>query len=121
MSQDAAINAEWVPTSCTLPTADRPSRIREFDALFKHDLLSIDTSDSEVVRFDLRDGPEVARRVAELAARETACCSFFAFDITVARGRLGLTVSTDVQHRTVLAAMADRARHLLAGTARHGH
>ncbi|MEV6153769.1 hypothetical protein AB0L53_25835 [Nonomuraea sp. NPDC052129] len=32
--QDIALGQQWVPSECTLPTAEQPLRVAEFDALF---------------------------------------------------------------------------------------
>ena len=46
------------------------------------------------VRFELRADPEVAARAASLAAKETGCCSFFTFDLTISDGTVAMAVST---------------------------
>jgi len=98
----------WVPTSCTLPTAERPLRVAEFDELFGTATESVSRT-AEGVRLVLRPEPEVAARSAELATRETGCCSFFAFTLTVAAGTLVLDVTAGPAHREVLDALAERA------------
>ncbi|MEV4838269.1 hypothetical protein AB0K05_27425 [Nonomuraea sp. NPDC049486] len=34
MTQEIALDQAWVPSACTLPTAEQPLRVAEFDALF---------------------------------------------------------------------------------------
>ncbi|HLL61550.1 MAG TPA: hypothetical protein VK401_00770, partial [Propionibacteriaceae bacterium] len=67
-----------VPEACRLPTVQRPLRLAEFDRLFitatAADRLSLGR-----VRIALPSSPEVAAQAAELAVRETQCCSFFTF------------------------------------------
>ena len=75
----------WAPEACTLPAADRPQRAADFDALFAGAVRGIEWAGPARLRLDLQPGPHTAARVAELAAAETACCSFFT--ITVAAGR----------------------------------
>lgn len=100
---------DWVPSSCTLPTVDQPLRRREFDEFFVDDVISVGQTSPLEVHFDLRAEPEVAARAANLAAKETACCSFFRFDLTMTHGTVEMVVSTDSQHEAVLAALVARA------------
>jgi hypothetical protein len=98
----------WVPPSCTLPTADQPLRVAEFD-----DLLAGTTAERpapERLTFRLEPTPEVAAHAAGLAARETACCSFFTFALTVTAGMLTLDVTVPPAHVSVLDALAGRTR-----------
>ena len=80
----------WVPTACTLPTAEQPLRVAEFDALF-----------ATAVRPAERTGPttllvhlpaDAASTIRDLVARETACCSFFSFAVTLDSRGIGLEV-----------------------------
>ena len=66
----------------------------------------------------LRAEPEVAGRAAELAARETGCCSFFAFTLTATGGALTLDASVADPHVEVLDALAARASETAAGSGR---
>ncbi|MGB3439424.1 MAG: hypothetical protein WBA97_11795 [Actinophytocola sp.] len=99
---------EWVPPSCTLPTADRPLRVAEFDGLFAT-AVRMDRPAPGELRFAFPASPETAGIAATLAARETECCSFFTFTLTVAAGELTLAVSVDERHVEVLDALAARA------------
>lgn len=101
---------DWVPASCTLPTAEQPLRRREFDDLFAQDVLAVSQTSPVEVRFELRADPDVASRAAGLAAKETGCCSFFTFELTIADSTIGMVVSTEPAHETVLAALAARAQ-----------
>lgn len=99
---------DWVPQSCTLPTAERPLRVAEFDELFGTVTEAV-TRTADGVRLTLRPEPEVAARAAGLAMRETECCSFFAFTLTASAGTLSLDVTADPAHHAVLDALAERA------------
>lgn len=105
---------DWVPASCTLPTTEQPLRRAEFDDLFAEDALSVERVSSEQIRIQLDGDAEVAGRAARLAAKETGCCSFFTFGLTMSEGRTSMTVSTAESHAAVLAALADRAEAQLA-------
>lgn len=68
----------WVPESCTLPTAEQPLRVAEFDELFAASVRTVERVDPTTTRLVLSaDGTDRARG---LAARESSCCSFFAFE-----------------------------------------
>ena len=54
----------WVPSACTLPTAERPLRRREFDALFADDVLAVVRTSPTQTRLDLRADPDAAARAA---------------------------------------------------------
>ena len=100
---------DWAPAACTLPTASRPLRLAEFDALFAGHLQQVHRIDAGRLRLTLTPGAQVAGTAAALAARETACCSFFTFELTITDGTLHLAVSAPSAHSDVLAALADRA------------
>ncbi|VXB56545.1 hypothetical protein [Aeromicrobium sp. 9AM] len=102
----------WVPSACTLPTVDRPLREAEFDALFVHDVIGVEDA-PEGVRLELRAETDVVARAAELAVRETSCCSFFRFELSIAHGNTTMLVSAVPDHADVLDALADRARSLV--------
>ncbi|WP_207947325.1 hypothetical protein [Actinomadura sp. 7K507] len=57
----------------------------------------------------MRPEPDVAGRAAELAARETGCCSFVTFTLTATGGDLALHVSVGDRHIEVLDVLAARA------------
>lgn len=70
----------WVPAeACTLPTADRPLRLAEFDELFASSLRSVRRSGDVSLRLHLAGQAE--ERARELTAREVDCCSFFSFEV----------------------------------------
>ena len=104
---------DWIPEAYTLPTTERPLRRAEFDDLFAEDVLTVHESSPLEVRLELRAEPNVAARAAQLAAKETACCSFFRFDVVATDGRVAMVVSTESPHEVVLAAMAERAKATL--------
>jgi hypothetical protein len=99
----------WVPRSCTLPTAQQPLRVAEFDALFAEAVTGVERVAPDRVRLQLRAEPGVAGRAAELAAAETGCCSFFTFALTMSAGVLSLEVEVPGQYVEVLDALAARA------------
>jgi hypothetical protein len=100
----------WTPEACTLPTAERPLRVAEFDALFADAVTRVETTGPGRIRMGLRADPAVAGRAAELAARETGCCSFFTFTLTATGGDLAMEISVPDTYTDVLEALAARAR-----------
>lgn len=103
----------WAPDACTLPSAEQPLRVADFDALFRAGALRVDRAAGQELTVTLRPDPLVAAKAAELAVRETACCSFFRFDLAVADGAVTLRITAGSEHAATLDALADRARGLL--------
>lgn len=77
--------------------------------MFDADVRSVRRVSSSSVELELRPDPAVAAHVAGLAARETACCSFFTFTLTIGDGALVLGVRTPSDYADVLTALAARA------------
>ena len=94
MSENLLASDDWVPRACTLPTVDQPLRRAEFDALFAQDVASLEQVSPERLRFELRADPDAAARAAALAVKETGCCSFFTFDLSIGDGQVSMTVTT---------------------------
>jgi hypothetical protein len=100
-----AIPDDWAPDACTLPTAERPLRVAEFDDLFTF-----------VVRAQRR-GPQrldlVLRRIVEapardLARRENECCSFFTFEFESIGDDVVMQIGVPPEHVDVLDALEAR-------------
>ena len=105
----ALVEGSWVPQACSLPTAEQPLRLAEFDELFASAVRGMERVDPLRVRLDLRPEPEVAARAADLVVRETACCSFFSFALGATGGQLALDITVPAGHVDVLDALAARA------------
>lgn len=104
------IEPTWVPDACTLPTADQPLRLAEFDALFAADVTDVQQPSADTALLILRPDARIAARAADLAARETACCSFFEFTLTATGGQLTMRIRTPPAQQRVLDAVVERAR-----------
>jgi hypothetical protein len=98
--------ATWVPDACTLPTAEQPMRVAEFDDLF-----------ATVVRPAVRSAPDTlqiflpadaAAAAHDLMARETACCSFFAFSVRPSADEAVLELRVPASQVAVLDALQQR-------------
>jgi hypothetical protein len=102
-----------VPDACTLPTAEQPVRLAEFDDLFATAVHGVQTLGQTHARMRLTGPAGLADTVRDLTARETACCSFFTFTVTpepVADGEaLTLDVRVPTGYADVLASLAERA------------
>jgi hypothetical protein len=111
----SAQQAWEAPESCTLPTAEQPLRVAEWDDLFAETLESVTRTDAQRVRLALAGPPELLGRVRDLADRETECCSFFEFTVSTPGGSTVLAdIAVPANHVEVLAALADRAEAQLA-------
>ncbi|WP_189153130.1 hypothetical protein [Lentzea pudingi] len=97
---------DWVPRACTLPTAEKPFRVAEFDELL--DGAARHRPQRTRLVLELEPRPEVAARAANLAVRETGCCSFFTFELTATGDGLSLAISVPAAHAEVLDALAAR-------------
>ncbi|MFI7707465.1 hypothetical protein [Nonomuraea sp. NPDC049480] len=62
-------------------------RLDEYRSLFGQHLISREKT-AQGIRFQLRAEPGVEEQVRDLAAREKACCAFFAFDIRLDGGQV---------------------------------
>lgn len=113
----------WVPTdACTLPTREQPLRVAAFDRLFAEALVGAElVADAGEPRGNLLLAGEedLVRRVRELVAAETSCCSFFTFDVSeqpgrqrdgVRSSRVRVDVAVPAARRDVLEAQIGRAR-----------
>ncbi|MFI7131800.1 hypothetical protein ACIBQ1_39420 [Nonomuraea sp. NPDC050153] len=109
MTQNVAPDLGWAPSACTLPTAEQPLRVAEFDALFADAVQAVQRPEQTRLRLELVFSPDHAARAAELAARENGCCSFFTFTLTIADGSLALEVAVPTEHIEVLDALTERA------------
>jgi hypothetical protein len=96
----------WVPEACSLPTAEQPFRVAEFDTLFAQHLKSITRISPTTV--DLILAAEAESTTADLTTRETECCSFFAFELTPNDDHLGLRITVPPAHVAVLDALSAR-------------
>lgn len=99
----------WAAQACSLPAAERPTRMAEFDELFSSALLRLEQPEPGRVELTLDPTAEVAASAAALMVRETACCSFFTFTLTATGGQLQLDVTVPTTHIAVLDALETRA------------
>jgi hypothetical protein len=96
----------WVPEACTLPTAEQPFRVAEFDELFAAHLESVTRIDPTTLGMTL--AAEARATTVDLTARETECCSFFQFELTTNDDHLTLRITVPPAHVAVLDALSAR-------------
>jgi hypothetical protein len=119
-----AMTTSWVaPDACTLPMVEQPMRVAEFDTLFSTDVVAVERISSTRLRMILEGQTDLATRTRDLAERETACCSFFTFDVSELAGssadvvRLQLDIGVPQARADVLDALAQRATNLSSADA----
>ncbi|GAA4541534.1 hypothetical protein [Pseudonocardia xishanensis] len=103
-----ALELGWVPAdACTLPTAAQSLRPAELDEVFAAALRAVERIAPD--RLLLSFAPAAEAQLRELLVRETACCSFFAFQVTPADGELLVEVGVPLERIDVLDGLAVRA------------
>ena len=107
----------WADSAaCTLPTSERPLRLAEFDDLFATALRSVVRTSNTSVRMELSGDAELAEQTRQLAERESACCSFFTFDVApLEGGRVAFDVRVPGSYVDVLNGLVARADSVLGG------
>lgn len=110
-----------VPDACSLPTAEQPLRVAEFEALFASAVRSVDRLDDRHVRMQLMGDSGLEATVRDLTERENGCCGFFGFTVTPAESNTGEAVTLDIEvpanYVDVLGGLARQAKTALAGRA----
>jgi len=97
----------WVPSACALPSAERPARLAEFEAVFAEALTGVERREPGWLRLRFRDGVEA--RLRDLTAREAACCGFFDFTVHHAEGEVVVDVRVPADKTVVLDGIAAQA------------
>ena len=96
--------------ACTLPIAELPGRLAEFDVLFAGSD-SVERLSPQHLRLHLHGNADLEAKARDLTDRETQCCSFFTFTVTPAGpGRVTLDIQVPPRRREVLDRFAERAR-----------
>ncbi|MEP7025587.1 MAG: hypothetical protein ABJB47_17665 [Actinomycetota bacterium] len=115
MADQPAQPSPWVPDACTLPTAERPVRSAEFDAVFAGLLQEAAQLSPTQGRWTFTADAAQAAELAGLLERENSCCSFFTFELTRdTAGTVVVDVTVPAEHAPVLAALTQRATQLAA-------
>ncbi|MEV6632662.1 hypothetical protein AB0M54_18120 [Actinoplanes sp. NPDC051470] len=106
-----------VPDACTLPTAEQPVRLAEFDTLFSTAVRTVEHLTATHARMRLTGPADLAATVRDLTTRESQCCSFFRFTVTPVPDEVVLDIEVPSRYADVLASLADRARTATNGRA----
>ncbi|WP_406238735.1 hypothetical protein [Nocardia sp. NBC_01009] len=102
----------WVPDSCTLPTVEQPVRVAEFDGFFASSVRGSTRPQRTRLDLAITDGAEPVGR--DLAAQETACCSFFTFTFDTGETGPVMRIEVPPARVEVLDAFEQRAAALAA-------
>lgn len=95
-----------IPDACTLPVAAQAPRLGEFEALFATAVRDVERVAPTHLRLTLTGGQGLEDTVRDLAARESACCSFFDVIITPADEAVLVDIRVPVSQVPVLDGMA---------------
>jgi len=79
------------PVACTLTADDQPERLAEWTEVLA--LVKVRDAIDGGVRLRFPPGPQLAGRLADLAAREQGCCAFFTFTLHPAADAVVLDVT----------------------------
>ena len=82
----------------------------EFDELFATAVRSVTRESNVHATFELPAEPAVAATAADLTARESPCCTFWTFALTMTGGRVMLEVRVPPGNVAVLDALVVRAQ-----------
>jgi hypothetical protein len=101
--------------SCTLPAADLPGRLAEFDAAFAAGLRHAEVISPTHARLVFTADQARAEALAGLLSRESECCSFFTFGQQVAGDTVTVDVTVPAGQAEALSVLAARAARYLPG------
>ncbi|NED97837.1 hypothetical protein G1H11_21285 [Phytoactinopolyspora alkaliphila] len=113
---DTPAGSSFVPDSCTLPTAEQPLRVAEFQALFAASLREVRRASSTQLVLELDADPGVEHVTRDLAAREGQCCSFFTFSFTRGEASPGRSLEMSVSVPNVHVAVLDGVQRLASSS-----
>jgi hypothetical protein len=106
-----------VPDACTLPTAEQPLRLGEFDTLFATAVRRVEAVTPTHARLRLAGPAGLADTVRDLTDRESECCTFFSFTISPEPAGQAVALTLDIQvparYADVLSALTARASTLM--------
>ena len=91
------------PVACSLPAGEAEDRGRDWRAVAAAATSSVPTADGWLLHF--RPDPQLAGRLAALAAAEQRCCPFLGFRIDVRQDAIELAVTAPADARPVAAAL----------------
>jgi hypothetical protein len=96
--------------ACTLPTAERPVRLAEIDSLFATTFRAVEREGDTHARLLLVGDASLPGRVQAFADAESACCSFFTFEVSTAdSGLVSFDIDVPLAYAAVLDGLVARA------------
>ncbi|MBT2517178.1 hypothetical protein J7E29_07010 [Streptomyces sp. ISL-90] len=98
-----------IPDACTLPTAERPIRLVEFDELLTDSVRSAERDSATHLTMRLQRDEDLEAVTRDFAAREAECCSFFDFTITADGNDIVLRIGVPPQHASILDSLQARS------------
>ncbi|CAM3769704.1 hypothetical protein OCAE111667_25425 [Occultella aeris] len=99
-----------IPDACTLPTAERPVRLAEFDELLTGPVRSADRESPTRLTLRLHSSDDDLEEITrDLAAREAQCCSFFGFTVAADGSDVVLGIEVPPQHTSILDSLQARS------------
>lgn len=104
--------------ACTWPMWQQAAWAANWDDLFAISLLGVRRIAPTLAPLKLRPDPIVTAWAADLAVRETPCCSFFTFSQTATSEVLTEKIANSPEQVAGLDAAADRAVGVTAGVVR---
>ncbi len=94
-----------MPMACTLDVSELPGRLAEWRHLAEHIVDRAETDQGIRVRFDHSAS---AADVADLAAKEQGCCSFFTFTMRIAADGTTLDITAPADARELVKTLFDQ-------------
>jgi hypothetical protein len=98
-----------VPIACTLDAGDLPDRIAEWQAFYRSSVTAADLG-AGTLRLLLDPSESTLSAAASLSQRETQCCAFFDFSISLEAEQRWLTVTVPAGADETLSSFADMLR-----------
>src|SRR5690242_17934964 len=95
---------------CTLPPAELPRRLAEFDTLVATALVDAVRTGPTGARLRFAGPAGLSSALRDLAARERQCCTFFEFTVSAAGDAVQVEVAFPPAYAAVLDELLARAR-----------
>jgi hypothetical protein len=105
--------------ACTLPTAEQPLRMAEFDEFFQTAVQR--WTRPRATALDLVIPQKIESFARDLAEREASCCSFFRFDFEPTAQGLVMRIGVSESHVEVLDALQAQVSTFVGGAGTVNH
>ena len=98
-----------IPIACTLTVEDAEDRVAEWRSFFAVHTDLVERRSPNEAAMRLRSGDEALLAAIDLATREKACCSFFAFSVSLAEDGRWLHVAVPADAAPILSGLVGLA------------